>query len=236
MSLCELEHSDIGECDVVLEVFYKAILKERNTKHLWIPRYDAPYSCLKDPTLWRLSVTGLSALRVGITTSEASSKFLSTALHELKAKGVLFKDERARGWVNDVQAESDKESVASCDSGAPKSMILYDAPPCLDDSALKQTLQAVGVQIEKATRMALNPGKPTGAAWRVSGHGLKGREGMLLHDTRSNADLTLISLSVCKEIQKYVVPKEGRRSLLPRDNPTAKKGPSYANAIRNAAS
>ena len=198
--------------------------------------YDALYNCLEDPSLWRLSVTGLNALRLGITTSEASSKFLSTALHELKAKGLLFKDERARGWVNDVQAKSDRESVASSHSGAPESMILYDTPPWFDDTALKQTLQAAGIQIEKATRMAWNPGKPTGAAWRVSGHGLKGREGMLLHDTRSNADLTLISLSEYQEIKKSFVPKEGRRSLLPGDKPPAKTGPSYANAVRNAAS
>ena len=105
MSLSELEHFDIGECDVVLVVFYKASLKERNTKHLCITIYDALYNCLEGPSVLRLSVTGLNALRLGITTSEASSKFLSTTLHELKAKGLLFKEERGRGWVNDVQAE-----------------------------------------------------------------------------------------------------------------------------------
>ena len=163
-------------------------------------------------------------------------QFLSTALRELKAKGLLFKDERARGCVNDVQAEPDGESVASSDSVAPESMIFYDAPPWFDDSALKQTLQAATIQIEKGTRMAWNPGKPTGAAWRVSGHGHKGREGMVLHDTRFNADLTFISLSEYPQIKKFFVPKEGRRSLLPGDNSTAKTGPSHVNTVSNAAS
>ena len=157
-------------------------------------------------------------------------------MHELKAKGLLFKDERAQGWVNDMHAESDRDYVASSDSGAPEGMIVYDAPPWLDDASLKTKLQAATIHIEKATRMAWNPGKPTRAAWRVSGHGLKGKEGMLLHDRWSNADLTLISLSEYQEIKKSFVPKEGRRSLLPNDSSAAKIGKPYAHAVRNIGS
>ena len=114
MSMFEIQYIDIGECNVVLEVFYKANLKDTITKHLWITIYLALHNCLEDPSLWRLSVTGVNSLLLGVYTPEASPKFFSTVMHELNAKGLIFRDENARGWVNDMHTDSDPCSLKGC--------------------------------------------------------------------------------------------------------------------------
>ena len=101
----------------------------RKQKHLWIGICDALYNCLEDPSFCTLPVTGLNCLRLGIYTKDASSRFFSKVLHELKAKGPIFKDEWSRGLLNEICPHSGRDLVASSDAGAPQLMILYTPPP-----------------------------------------------------------------------------------------------------------
>ena len=95
MSMSEFDGSIFPQCHSVLDVFYKKTHKENYAKHLWRNVRQA-LSDISDPTY--LQVTGFNKLRVGLCTESATEQFICGPYVQMKANGLLFKDELQCDW------------------------------------------------------------------------------------------------------------------------------------------
>ena len=84
--------------------------------------------------------------------------------------------------------EADKEKV----------MALYDAPGEMNQEAIRASLQPAGFSTTWFSRMGWNP---HGAARRITGTGLMGRRGYILHEEGQDITMTIISLGEYQEIK-----------------------------------
>ena len=111
MTMSEFDGCIFSQCHMVLDLFYKKTQRKlRQTpmrKHRWRNVKQA-LSDISDPT--HLQVTGFNKLRLGLTTEQATEQFISGPYVQMKANGLLFKDERAHDWF---KGASDMESVSS---------------------------------------------------------------------------------------------------------------------------
>ena len=56
---------------------------------------------LEKPEKWSLQLAGYNFLRLGIFSDEDCDHFMSTGVVELMAQGLLFRNDRTKGWMTD---------------------------------------------------------------------------------------------------------------------------------------
>ena len=144
MSMSEFDGSFFPHCHTVLDVFCEKTHKENYAKHLWRNVKQA-LSHISDPTY--VQVTGFNKLRMGLSTESSIEQFISGPYVQMKANGLLFKEERQRDWF---KGESDTESVSSASSassspeGHSNLKVVYDVPIWLQGPALLSFLNESG--------------------------------------------------------------------------------------------
>ena len=139
-------------------------------------------------------------MRLAFHEENDAAEFFKAAAAELRSKGLLFKDERTKQWIKDPPSDSESDSTCS-ESDKEETMVLYDAPGEMDQEAISASLQSANFSISRLSRMGWNLGTPHGAAWRLTGTGLLGRSGCILHDADQDITMTLISLSGYQDIK-----------------------------------
>ena len=226
MSMSEFDGSIFPHCHTVLDVFYKKTHKENYAKHLWRNVKQA-LSDISDPTY--LQVTGFNKLRVGLSTESATEQFISGPYVQMKANGLLFKDERQRDWF---KGESDTESVSSASSassspeGRSDLKVVYDVPIWLQGPALLSFLNENGFLAESAVRSTWNPGRFSTAAWRIKGKFASANQSVMLHDEAKQISISIIPIDEFNNLK--------RESMANRKKPASaeSKKPSYAQTVK----
>ena len=226
MSMSESDGSIFPHCHTVLDVFYKKTHKENHAKHLWRNVKQA-LSDISDPTYPQ--VTGFNKLRVGLSTESATEQFISGPYVQMKANGLLFKDERQRDWF---KGESDTESVSSASSASSSAegrsdlKVVYDVPIWLQGPALLSFLNENGFLAESAVRSTWNPGRFSTAAWRIKGKFASANQSVMLHDEAKQISISIIFIDEFNNLK--------RESMANRKKPASaeSKKPSYAQTVK----
>ena len=151
-------------------------MNDKHARSLWYTVYQALLQALTEPTRWSLSVKGYNKMCLAFHEENDAAEFFKAAAVELRSKGLLFKDERTKQWINDPISDSESDSTFS-ESDKEETMVLYDAPGEMDQEAISASLQSAGFSISRLSRMGCNPGTPHGAARRLTCTGLLGRSG-----------------------------------------------------------
>ena len=115
MPISVYEGEPFGECELVLELFYKKTHKEQYAKTIWSYVYKVLKDRLIDSTRFPLQGGGCNKLRLGLLNDDAVTAFLNAPLIEFRVAGILMKDERTGEWFNGLQG-SDSESSLSASS------------------------------------------------------------------------------------------------------------------------
>ena len=193
MTLDEYHSRGLQKSALVCQVFYKKNMKDKYARTLWYTLYQALLQALTEPTRWSLLVRGYNKMRLAFHKENDAADFFKAAAVELRSKGLLFKDERTKQWIKDPPSDSESDSTFS-ESDKEETMVLYDAPGEMDQEAVSASLQYAGFSISRLSRMGWNPGTLHGATWRLTGTGLLGRSGCIVHDAEQDITMTLISL------------------------------------------
>ena len=202
MSMSEFDGSILPQCQTVLDVFYKKTHKENYAKHLWRNVKQA-LSDISDPTYRQ--VIGFNKLRVGLSTESATEQFVSGPYVQMKANGLLFKDERQRDWF---KGESDTESVSSASSassspeGHSDLKVVYDVPIWLQGPALLSFLNENGFLAESAVRSTWNQGRFSTAAWRIKGKFASTNQSVMLHDEAKQISISIIPIDEFNNLKR----------------------------------
>ena len=94
MPISVYEGEPYGDCELVLELFYKKTHKEQYAKSFWAYVYKVLKDHLIDQSLFPLQVAGFNKLRLGLRDENAAAAFLAGPLVEFRAAGILLKNEK----------------------------------------------------------------------------------------------------------------------------------------------
>ena len=148
---------------------------------------------------------------------------MSTGAVELMAQGLLFRNERTKGWMTD--SLSDAESVksgytlAGSASGA-VTMVLYGVPDYIFEEQLGDLLASANLCPTTFSPLPWNPGTSHTVAWKVIG--LEQTSNKILTDYNSDVTLMLISTD-----EYYSLRKESLGACMASNH-----GKTYAQATR----
>ena len=181
MTMAEYTGKAIQGNHLVVECFTRKTVRDRLAKFLW---KEMEEKLTRSGYTYNLQVVTFNKVRVGIVDPDEAQGFIRGIATELAAAGILVKNERTQQFVTDEEEENTESEASETDSvgrGTDQAMIVYDAPPWLEQEAIMECLGGVpGVDVHQAYRMVWTPGSPMLAAWRVHGDGLEALGGAVL--------------------------------------------------------
>ena len=197
MTLDEYHSRGLQKSALVCQVFYKKNMKDKYARRLWYTLYQALLQALAEPSRWSLPVRGYNKMRL--------------AFHEENDAADFSKRHQ---WNCHPKDCSSRMSASNDGSKTPPPTLSRTAPfpkrkqwsstmhqVKWNQEAVGASLQSAGFSISNLSRMGWNPGTPHGAAWRLTGTGLLGRSGCILHDADQDITMALISLSEYQDIK-----------------------------------
>ena len=127
--------------------------------------------------------------------------FVQGPFVQLRANGLLFKDEKQRDWFHPDNL-SDPSSTCSAKSGSssafshatPEALVADNVPICLRNDQPKDCLRDNGFQVDTFMRSTWNPGKFTTSAWKLQGS-LSPSTSTILHHHRRQTAITIIPIA-----------------------------------------
>ena len=109
------EGEPFGDCELLLEVFYKKTHEEQYAKSIWASVFKVLKDHLIDTALFPFQVAGYSKLRLGLRDDAAIGAFLNGPPVEFRAAEVPLKNEGTGEWFSGLP-NSDSESSTSSSS------------------------------------------------------------------------------------------------------------------------
>uniref|UniRef100_A0A7S1NJH9 Uncharacterized protein n=1 Tax=Eutreptiella gymnastica TaxID=73025 RepID=A0A7S1NJH9_9EUGL len=223
MSYKEFTGSDLMDCELVAEVYFRRVVKERKAKFLWMELEQV----LNGKYDYALQVTHFNKCRVGLRTKEDLETFRKSTLLELMAGGITVKDERSQEFLTPYVADEEVESEASLseamsENEGESAVVLYDVPPVYDAQAVKGMLTPT-MDISRVERVYWTPGDAALAAWRIQGKGAAAMDGTLLTDATGDTRMSILSM------RKYAQKKREQKQSQARNREERKdqSGRSY---------